>query len=623
MRTPITLAFALISSSALAAVPPDVASAPGAATLPTADGVWVRRHLSVVLDAQGRVAREVEQAIKPFTDNPMRNGLLDPHITWDDGRASLEVLQAVTWMADGTEVPALANSLVPNTQPALEWAVPYAHMRDLVVSHVGVEHGSTSLLHYRVADRGATGAPLWGVEPLADGLPIQDLLVRIEVPAGTALQVGLVGGAAVQPQVSDDGVRHLVQVHATGIYGLNTRENDGALGVPKLAWSTARDWKHLRSYLEAQVAPSIVADSYVQAKLQQVLDGSLEPEERLARIHDFIVKGVRSIDWPAAEFGYATRAAPQVLDSSVGHALDKAVLEAAMLRAAGFTAHVALVRASPEALPDVPAPVLFDQIWVRVARPGGDVWLEPTAGLDGANRCTIDGRPALVLDGKAEAPAAVTGCGEQRAAVRLHLELAPEGEKIAASGYADLDLHGRYNPVVAYDRAKDRMKGLGGGYAGLFGDGERAVVPALHSLDGTSARASFTGGHLEIPASGLVRIDLPRVPGAVTAGDSQAWRGERTLPVAVPAPGREEVALEITLPKGWEPAHLPEAVELKNDVGAFTRVVTRDGDKLTVLGTLVLAREVVAAADWPQLRALLLAADAPSAGALLLKKMEE
>jgi len=120
-----------------------------------------------------------------------------------------------------------------------------------------------------------------------------------------------------------------------------------------------------------------------------------------------------------------------------------------------------------------------------------------------------------------------------------------------------------------------------------------------------------------------VRVDVPRVPGAVTAGGVQAWRLKRTLPVAVPAPGQERVVLEVTLPKGWEPAHLPEVVELKNDLGTFTRSVIRDGDSLTVQSALLLAREVVAPSDWPQLRALLLAADAPAAGALLLKKAKE
>jgi hypothetical protein len=627
MRRAVFVAFALAllaSLPATAAVPADVASAPGVEAWPADDGLWVRRHLKVSLGGDGRVTTEVEQAIKPFTGNPLRNDLLDPRIDWNDARAALELLEAVTWMVDGTEVQALDNSFVPNTAGAMEWAVPYAHMRQLTVAHVGVEHGSTSLLSYRIQDRGALGMPLWGAYALADYLPIHSSRVILEAPAGTPLKWGVLHGAA-QPEISErDGLSRLVFQDLV-VPGLNTHENHGAVGVPTLVWTTSPGWSHTRSWLEAQVEPSAIADGYVLAKLESVLAGSLTDAERIARVHSFVVDGVRTIDWPALDFGYATRSAPEVLSSSIGHSLDKAVLLVSMLRAAGFEAHVALASPHRAWLPDVPSPVPFEQVWVRVDAGHFPIWLDPTASQAAHNGLHLAGKPVLVLDGASEQPTVVRelDARHNHAQLRLQLELAPADDGLAASGRAELDLAGLYCPVVGYTREADQGSGAAGAVAGLFGGGSHEAVVAQKSPGYLSLGADFEGGSYEPAASGIVAVELPRAPGAVQGASLESFRAARSLPIELDGPGRELVVVELAVPAGWELAHQPEPVSVENTVGSFVRSVEADDDGLVIRSELVLAQAVVAPADWPALRALLNAADATAGRTLLLRPIEE
>ena len=120
MRIAILFAASLLALPAVAAVPADVTSAPGTHTWPSAGGLWVRRHLTVTLDTTGKITTEIEEALKPFTGHPMREDMLDPRIDWNDARSTLEVLDAVTWMVDGTEVRAQSNSFVPNTAAPMQ-----------------------------------------------------------------------------------------------------------------------------------------------------------------------------------------------------------------------------------------------------------------------------------------------------------------------------------------------------------------------------------------------------------------------------------------------------------------------------------------------------------------------
>jgi hypothetical protein len=620
----ITALLCLCPSLAAAEPPADVAAAAGTETWPDDDGLWVRRHLQVSLDPSGRISTEVEQAIKPFTDHPMREDMLDPRIDWDDARATLELLDAVTWMVDGAEVRAMDNSFVPNTAGVMQWAVPYAHMRQLTVAHVGVEHGSTSLLRYRIADRGALGVPMWGRQTLADFLPIQSQRVILEVPEGTPLLWGVLHGAAQPEQSVRDGMTRLVFQDLV-VPGLNLHENHGAVGVPTLLWTTSPSWAHTRGFLEAQVEPAAVADGYVLAKLDTVLDGSLNEAERIARIHDFVVSGVRSIDWPPRDFGYSARSAPEVLASSVGHPLDKAVLLLAMLRAAGFEAHVAFAAPQRAWLPEVPSPVPFEQVWVRVNAGHHATWLDPTASLEAHNRYHLAGKPALVLDGASEAPIVVRELDpdHNHATLRARLELTSGDEGLVAGGRVDLDLAGLYCPVMGFDRQADRSGDVASGLAGLFGGASQQTVVARQSPGYLALGADFEGGSLALPDSGVLRLELPRVPGAVSAASLQSYRQARSLPIELAGPARETVELELVLPAGWEPIALPDAVELDEPVGSLERSVERRDGVLTIRTTMQLNQAVVSPDDWPALRALLNEADGRPARTILLRPVQE
>jgi hypothetical protein len=160
--------------------------------------------------------------------------------------------------------------------------------------------------------------------------------------------------------------------------------------------------------------------------------------------------------------------------------------------------------------------------------------------------------------------------------------------------------------------------------AGLFGGGEHSTVVGQQSAGYLALGADFEGGLVELPASGLLPILLPRVPGAINAQGLQAWREQRTLPLELDGRARELVVVELGVPDGWELVHLPAAAVIDNAVGRFVRTIEDDGDGgLTLRSELELKQAVVAADAWPDLRALLLEADAVAGRTLLLRQAEE
>ncbi len=614
---------ASLPASAAPAVPDYVRNAPGAAARPNDDGLILAQSIRITLDAEGKVTRHERTAVKMLQEYVARHEMFDPRIDWNDARSSLHVDEARTYMADGTAVDAGANSLVANTAPELQWAIPYAHMRQMVISHVAVEHGATSVLAYTIADRKPSGVPLWDAIEVQGPLPILDQSVTVEVPEGTNLSWGGIGWEPRPEVTTRDGITTYA-FHRRDVPASNVAElASGRAGLERLVWSTAGSWAEVRSFLEKCVENATAAGPAVLDKVEEVVGGSSLGIEKVARIHSFVVDGLQTVAWPTAAFDYDVRPADEVLQSSVGHPLDKAALLVAMLRAAGIDSVVALASSERTIATGVPSPVQLDEVWVR-ARAGSEaLWLDPTASLDRRNRFHLAGRPVLVLDGKASAPETQPELerGENRAVLRAELTIANGAHDLAVSGAVDLDLGGLYNPLASFDRSENRLERVVSGVVSSLG---AAKAPAVHvghqSTDLLALRAPVEGGALAVSGNGMVRIALPRVPRGMRGEDLQIHRERRTLPLVLPGPAAERVELVLDLPANVDVAYAPPPIALSNSVGTARREVRREGRKLTVRTSIEIGVPVVMPSDYSDLRALLGALEGDAARTVLLAR---
>jgi hypothetical protein len=624
----IALALAIPASApaaAPAAVPGWVRNAPGRDARPDDDGLVLRQHLTLALSADGKVTRKSETAVKMLQEWVSRHGFFDPHIDWNDERSEMRVEQARTYMRDGTIRDAKENSLVPNTAHELEWAVPYASMRQMVVSQVGVEHGSTSVLAYTVTDRKPSGVPLWGTVELRGDLPVLDQSIVIEVPEGTHLAWGAVR-AKLSPQASTRGGVASTTFERRDVEAANLAELPaGRAGIARLVYSTAASWSDARAWLEKRVEAAIVPDASVKSAAEDAVAGAILAEEKIARVHKLVVEGLQTVSWPVAAFDYAVRPAAEVLKSSVGHPLDKAVLLAAMLRSLGLEATVALAASEREIAKDVPCLPQLDEVWVRVRSGPHAVWLDPGAGLDRRSRLSLAGHAILPLDGAAQTPETQPelDAATNRAALRVEISVADGARELGLQGSADLDQGGLYDPLRTFDRSEDRQTPVASRVASAFGGAKVKDVFVGHlGSDLSALRTTFAGGTLALPASKLARLSLPRVPGAVAGSAIQIHRGKRTLPLVLPAPASEIVEVALDLPEQVDAVVLPAEAAISNSVGSIARTVRREGRKITVRTEFVLSVPVVEPERYSDLVSLFSALDSEGGRTVLLRRKE-
>ena len=609
-------------------IPDYVTNAPGAVEYPGEDGLIVRQIVEITLDADGKVTRREETALKMLTGYVDRQKHFDPHISWNDTRSELHVDIARSYMRDGTIIDAKKNSVVANTPAELQWAVPYAHIREMIVAHVGVEHDGVTVLGYTITDREPSGVPLWGDIELQAFIPVLDQRITIRVPEGTTLYYSCVG-CEMEPEVESSGGTVSYSFHRTNVPSANLAEIPGTHhGLDRLVYSTVDEWADVSTFVGKLVEAAVVVDETVRLKMEEIVGNATLPIEKISLIHGFIVDGVRPVHWPVAAFDYAVRSAADVLSSSIGHPLDKAVLFTAILREAGFQAHVALSPSDPLIAGNVASPTQFDRVWVRVQIGEKWIWLDPDTGLDRRNGHDISGYPTLIISGRAIGRLVMdvnpASAFSNRVGLRAEIEIEDGGHELLLSGFADVDLAMSYNPLVAYDRTKNRQARLAGLIAEAFGGASSdEIFIARQTCDLTSLRTEFSGGSIDVPLDGLVRVSLPRVPNVLSGEKMQTDRVERTLPLLVPhGPCFERTELVFTLPKGYEPVFLPEDMKIDNYSGSVQRIVKLEERVLTIITELEVKVTEVVPAKWPGFRSLVNALEGEKASTILLQRTE-
>jgi hypothetical protein len=625
---PLLTALLLAGAPLLAeetAPPQYVAEAPGPEAHPDADGLVVRQRTHVTVLPDGRVQRREDRAVKIFTDYLNRRGEFDPTLTWNDERERLEVLEARTYMADGTAVDPEPNSFVPNTPRVLAWAPDYAHIRQQTIVQVGVEIGSTSVLSYEVEDREPPDHPLWGSWDLFSYMPIREREIVVELPQDRRLRHAAVG-CQLQPEVErNGGATRYVFRHAQPT-PLPLREAGHPVPAGcRVVVSTASGWDEVRGFLRGRIQPALADAPALTEEAERLTEGALFEEERIDKLHAFVRTGIRTLDLPLETFAFEVRPATRVLETSTGHPLEKAVLLAGLLRGVGLDAEVALVssyRCRP--VPGVPAPHPFDEPWVVVGKGSESRWLDPLRDESQARRAHLDGRSVLRLGSNVQdaAPPETLATGTlHHARLSAKLALAPEEpEGLALSGHVDLDLRGRYHPAAGFSAESDPAAATAATVARSLAGSDVAEVVVGRLSDGRlAARVELAGGSLEKAGPDLYRLDLPAVPGGLTGEPLQLHREQRTFPLRLAGPVQETVRCVVELPEEVEVAHLPEPVAVESGIGSLQRTVVRDGPELRIDWKLTVGQTCVEPTAYAELRELVAAAEALGARTVLLR----
>jgi hypothetical protein len=581
--------------------------------LPATDARFLNIEIGYLLNSDGSWTMEYQHQVRLDTYLAVNRLLGETFIVYNPAFQKLEILKAETTMADGRKVAAPENAFNEVLPSAAHGFADFSALREMVVTHTGLERGAIIDLHYRIQTQPGFFPCFSGREALVRDFPVEKYKLEIAVPAERELHFRVFGCEPVRTMVDEEGLRRytflLVQNRTATHEPLAPAQSD-----PFIVFSAASEWpKALELKTDAAPLSAALAAKVEKLKAQFPPRSDLQQsDDLLAALQKTVAVEVQNCGLGSEATGWLPRPLERVFAGNYATRLEKALLLRAMLKEAGFNAELLGVAAGPSFVVNVATALQMGEYWLKVGEGPHVSYVDPWREQNEFFPYRCQGLDAWNLERQApeKLPASsweangidITG------AVRL--------DSASASGTLTVAVRGVFNRYA--DAVEDSGKFIEGLLKKMF-PVQKLEIKKLLQLTRHEIRveASFSGPWLKDTGSDLFTLDGCRLPGL---SENMASLERRESPLALEAPFKVNLDLDLQPAEGLTREYGIPNVQVKNEAGLFVRsLVAGKNGHIRFFETCAIEKNPVPPELYPRLRDMLKAYFIPDFW-LVLKK---
>jgi hypothetical protein len=258
-------------------------------------------------------------------------------VIYDPEYQELQINEAYTIMADGQRVVVPDNAFNEVLPRAAAHAAPYNKLREMVITHTGLEVGATIYLDYTLKTMAGYMPAFMGEEVIKTIIPIKEKQVIINIPSGQELHYKMLNLRTAPAITEGKGIK----TYTFTFKGLsaNTREwgIDHEL-LPRLFFSAAKDLERAYFPFVAQPAFTYQANQEMEEAVKKIKEENEGDLKVALAIQKLVVNEIASWNLSLKYTGFKCRTPEEVWNSNAGTQLDKSVLLATLLLKANLSA---------------------------------------------------------------------------------------------------------------------------------------------------------------------------------------------------------------------------------------------------------------------------------------------
>jgi transglutaminase-like putative cysteine protease len=355
-----------------------IRSAPGADKYPEAGALVLLDRTSVTIDASNNAVTERYLVVKILADRG-KEDYGDIHQRYNKDAQRCDVLVARTHRPDGSIVEPEKKAIADVSAPEV-WSAPaYTNAMHKVISFPALEPNAVIELRLRVSptksgkDEALSGTALFGTYD-----PVLKREFILTLPAKTPLHYGWTG-AGPEPVCETVGPNVGLTWSMDNLPQVFREPGRAPLErlVPRLWYSSYRDWNQVGKYLWQPFAKGLVSTPELVAKAQELAKDKPKPDA-LRDIYLYVTRKFQNVYLDYGQVGYEPHKAADVVEQKYGDCRDKTCLLITLLRAAGIkAAPVVLGTDWVQSAPSVPSPDAYDWMVCRANDGARDVFLDP------------------------------------------------------------------------------------------------------------------------------------------------------------------------------------------------------------------------------------------------------
>ena len=323
----------------------------------------------------------------------------------------------------------------------------------------------------------------------------------------------------------------------------------------------------------------------IRAKVTELAQGKTTELDKIQPLYDYVSKNIRYVSLSFGVGRYQPHSAGEVFTNQYGDCKDKAILLAAMLRAAGISSDVALIPSATKLDETMPLPSQFDHVitsvprptsssgWIRRAEVAPFRMLVATLRDKSALLVAPDGRGRIVTHARRSAIFRFAKCRNRPATVS---DLGKLSGTVRYTVRGDQEVLLR---LAFRHTAQKDWKQIGA--AILRRDGLNAEATSVETSDPSDTRSPFqvtihfTQGAFLSWASQQPAVNLP----FLSIGLPNATE-DNPEPIELGSPLAVDVHLKLTLPADFKP-RAPVGINVSRDYADFKSSYAVEGQVLT------------------------------------------
>jgi hypothetical protein len=526
--------------------------------LPATDARFLNIEITYHLQSDGSWDMEYQHQVRLDTYYAVNRALGETFIVYNPDFQKLEILKAETTMVDGHKVAAPVNAFNEVLPFAAHGFSDFSNLREMVVTHTGLERGAIVDLHYRIQTKAGFLPVFSGREVLAKAFPVDAYKLKIMVPANQVLRYRIFGLQA-DPEISSAGIEKHCVITLKNIKSFIPEPLSSELAAPRIVFSTAADWRQALAIAGGpSQLPAVLADRIAKLKTQ-----TLAGLDLLAALQKIVAVDFQNCTLGPVTAGWQPRASERVALSNYGTSLEKALLLQDMLQKAGLESELLAVAAGMDFAKDVPTVLQMGEFWLKIGDGSQTLYLDPSHEQQEFLPTRCQGFAAFNLkSGQLETlPAADWDQNGVDIFGTVTLEPA------AVSGSLTVAARGIFNRYA--DAAESNTKFVEGLLKKIF-PVEQVEIKKLLVLTRQEFRAevTFSGKWLKDVGAGFFSVDACRLPGLP---ENIIQQNQRETPLLLDAPFKISLYLDLQSTAGLSLDYFAPQVEKTNEVGYFSR----------------------------------------------------
>ena len=589
---------------------------PGMAQNENYDAVYQKLSKSYTLNPDGSIDYRFSKSQKLQTYLSINRLFGETFIIFDPDFQTLKIDEAYTLMADGKKVIAPENAFNEVLPRFARKAPAFNHLREMVVTHTGLEIGSIINLEFTIQTQNEFFPALMGTEVLAETQPVDKMTINVNIPQGHELYYHLFN-STLKPQIGNANgytsytweIKHIPAISSEK----NQPDNHG--NYPTLIFSTLDSYRDLVVYFNNQESFSNQESTLINEYINKLSLKKTDKNELIFALQDEVVKNMKLFPIPEEYTGYRLRTPEEVWKSNGGTVAEKAVLLTSMLKQAGIPAAPVFVFDGNAWDKKVGNLTILEEWVVQTKIPEKEpIYLSVKQVNAFDMTALLAGQVFMVLNPDGSYTIKEPKAEKSAATMKGIFNLDPDH---VLSGDITGELTGRLNPYLALLRENEKIKHYFSGFSS-------SDIPHANLLELAPQKSSFS---CQVNKKNMLKKDssfyffsIPLLKTGIESDGIHILEAKRATPFKLSAPIEENYEFTIAIPEDLTLITNDMDISTNNKIGSFVYQVKQKKGTVLVKKSLHIKEATITPEDYQDFKELMDNWNLRQTGELIFRK---